>query len=369
MIAIDHAISRKSGTVICVWRFTGGGGKGEGPVEAAARRSVGAGTDGLRSERHQADIPPRPFRPEPRRHRRRRFGIEGRVRCRTRSSWRSINGTSSTKCLVVDDRGQVVGRGQAPVSLATPEPGWVDQDGDEIWASVRRAVGEALDAGDRETRRLGRPQHPARILRHLGPSERRSPHACPVVAGPAHRRRLLSRCGTPATAPSSAARAACRSTRCSPPPRPDGFSIVSRRDRRAPRAGELCIGTIDAFLLSRFGGEPVVEAGNASRTQLFDVAKARWDEELLAIFGVPLAAMPRSCSSTGPFPAVRGLRASARRRSGRRRHGRFPFRSLRSRRVRAGPGQGDARHRLLGDGPARPQGESATADARRRACA
>ncbi len=72
-------------------------------------------------------------------------------------------------------------------------------------------------------------------------------------------------------------------------------------------AGELCIGTIDAFLLSRFGGEPVVEAGNASRTQVFDVVKARWDDELLSIFGIPVSAMPRVVSSTGPFPSARGL--------------------------------------------------------------
>ncbi len=39
------------------------------------------------------------------------------------------------------------------------------------------------------------------------------------------------------------------------------------------KAGEICIGTIDAYLLSRFGGEAVVEAGNASRTQLFDVVE------------------------------------------------------------------------------------------------
>src|SRR5262249_39450961 len=54
-------------------------------------------------------------------------------------------GTSSTKCLVVDARGGVVARGQAPVSVTTPEPGWVQQDANEIWASVRRAVAEALD--------------------------------------------------------------------------------------------------------------------------------------------------------------------------------------------------------------------------------
>jgi glycerol kinase len=55
------------------------------------------------------------------------------------------NGTSSTKCLLVDDSGQVVGRGQAPVSLTTPEPGWVEQDANEIWSSVRRVVADTLD--------------------------------------------------------------------------------------------------------------------------------------------------------------------------------------------------------------------------------
>ena len=50
------------------------------------------------------------------------------------------------------------------------------------------------------------------------------------------------------------------------------------------KAGEICIGTIDAFLLSRFGGEAVIEAGNASRTQLFDVVGGRWDDELLVDF-------------------------------------------------------------------------------------
>ena len=74
------------------------------------------------------------------------------------------------------------------------------------------------------------------------------------------------------------------------------------------KAGEICIGTIDAFLLSRFGGEAVIEAGNASRTQLFDVVGAQWDEELLSIFDVPLAALPRVVASTGPFPKARGLK-------------------------------------------------------------
>ena len=59
------------------------------------------------------------------------------------------NGTSSTKCLLVDDCGQVAGRGQAPVSLMTPEPGWVEQDPNEIWSSVRRVVHLEIDGRER----------------------------------------------------------------------------------------------------------------------------------------------------------------------------------------------------------------------------
>ena len=90
---------------------------------------------------------------------------------------------------------EVVGRGQAPVSLATPEPGWVEQDANEIWTSVRRAAAEALDSAT------------AKRVVSVGLStqrescviwDRRSGEAAdarPVVAGPAdgERLRLLAR--------------------------------------------------------------------------------------------------------------------------------------------------------------------------------
>jgi glycerol kinase len=73
------------------------------------------------------------------------------------------------------------------------------------------------------------------------------------------------------------------------------------------RAGALRLGTVDSWLLSRFGGAHVIEAGNASRTQLLDVRRADWDADLLDLFGVPREALPRIVSSTGPFPAAAGL--------------------------------------------------------------
>jgi glycerol kinase len=215
-------------------------------------------------------------------------------------------GTSSTKALVVDDRGVVVGRAQASVSLATPEPGWVDQDAEEIWGSVRRAVSEALDA------------HTARRVVSVGLStqrescvvwDRRSGEALtPVLSWQDQRTEPIC--------------ASLRKKGCGGPVRRKSglpldpmFSAAKARwlldslphGQARARAGEVCIGTIDAFLLSRFGGEAVVEAGNASRMQLFDVVRATWDEELLAIFDIPLAALPAVVASIGPFPKARGL--------------------------------------------------------------
>ena len=78
-------------------------------------------------------------------------------------------------------------------------------------------------------------------------------------------------------------------------------------DRTRSRRGDLCLGTVDSWLLSRFGGEHLIELGNAARTQLLDVRERTWDPELLELFGVPVEVLPRVVASTGPFPAVRDL--------------------------------------------------------------
>ena len=216
-------------------------------------------------------------------------------------------GTSSTKALLVDSRGEIVGRAQTPVSLATPEPGWVQQDGEEIWSSVRRAASEALDADaakrvvsvglstQRESciiwdRRTGEALTPV-----LSWQDQRTEGTCAALRAAGHGATIRRRSGLPLDPMFSAAKAHWLLDQL-----PQG--------RARAKAGHICIGTIDAFLLSRFGGEAVVEAGNASRTQLFDVVGAKWDEELLSIFDVPVNALPRVVTSRGPFPKARDLR-------------------------------------------------------------
>jgi len=215
-------------------------------------------------------------------------------------------GTSSTKALVVDASGAVVARAQASVSLATPEPGWVEQDAEDVWGSVRRAVSEALDAQtakrvvsvglstQREScviwdRRSGEALTPV-----LSWQDQRTEPICASLRKNGHEATVRRKSGLPLDPMFSAAKARWL------------LDKLPHGQARA-KAGEVCIGTIDAFLLSRFGGEAIVEAGNASRTQLFDVVQAAWDEELLAIFDIPLAALPRIVASIGPFPRARGL--------------------------------------------------------------
>ena len=67
---------------------------------------------------------------------------------------------------------------------------------------------------------------------------------------------------------------------------PDGVARASN--------GELCIGTVDSWVVWNLtgGAVHVCDATNASRTQLCDVKAGAWDDQLLEVFGVPLAALP-----------------------------------------------------------------------------
>ncbi|MEZ0167147.1 FGGY family carbohydrate kinase [Microvirga sp. TS319] len=215
-------------------------------------------------------------------------------------------GTSSTKVLLVDRAGVIRARGQASIGQATPNPGWVEQDPSEIWDSVRRAVAETVTpevaahivgvglSTQREScvvwdRRTGEPLSPV-----LSWQDQRTALLCEAIRGAGQSQQIRRTTGLPLDPMFSAAKAKWILDRIDP-------------DRARARRGELVVGTIDAFLLSRLGGEPLIEAGNASRTQLVDVQTCAFDPALLDLFGVPEGALPRIVPSTGPFPTVANL--------------------------------------------------------------
>jgi glycerol kinase len=203
-------------------------------------------------------------------------------------------GTSATKAVLVDATGAIVARGSAPVALSTPRPGWVEQDANEIWASVQAAVAACVT--DQRVVAVGLSTQRESLLlwdratgEPLGPmlswQDQRTVADCAGLREHDDTVRAIS--GLPLDPMFSATKARW---------------LLDAYGREG-----VCLGTVDSFLLFRLGGGHVIEAGNAARTQLLDVRDRDWSPALLELFGVPRDVLPDVIPSTGPFPGTRGL--------------------------------------------------------------
>lgn len=183
----------------------------------------------------------------------------------------------------------------------------MEQDAEEIWESVRRAVAGCLAELD-----------PAAVVAVGLSNQRESVGAWERSSG--------SPLGPILSWQDQRTAPLCREVRMDPAkifaisglPLDPMFSALKARwlldhhdpERRRSRSGEICIGTVDSWLLSRCAkadDQHVVEIGNASRTQLLDLDGRTWSADLLDEFDVPPAVLPEIRPSDGPFPTVRGL--------------------------------------------------------------
>ena len=62
-------------------------------------------------------------------------------------------GTTNTKAILVDGAGQVVARASAALSIAYPQPSWVEQDAAALWQSVQQCIDAVLAAGAAKDRK------------------------------------------------------------------------------------------------------------------------------------------------------------------------------------------------------------------------
>ena len=200
---------------------------------------------------------------------------------------------------------------QKELTQAYPRPGWVEHDPLEIWSSQQATAAEAMAranlsgaaiaavgvANQRETtvvweRATGRPIHPAIVWQ-----DRRTADYCARLRREGVEPMVARKTGL----------------RLDP-----YFSATKLRwilrqvpgARARARAGQLCFGTVDSWLLWQLTGgrAHLTDAANASRTLLYNIHTGAWDDDLLALFGVPRAMLPevRSCSEV--YGAVgRGL--------------------------------------------------------------
>ncbi len=202
-------------------------------------------------------------------------------------------GTSGTTCLVVDEELEIRGRGYVAVAARYPQPGWVEQDPEEIWSSVLAAAEAALaSAGlraadltaigitnQRETtivweRRSGRPLQDAIVWQ-----DRRTAERCRELPGELIRER----------------------TGLVPDPYFSATKLEWLLARAEQPAAELAFGTVDSWLVWKLtgGGRHVTDVTNAARTMLFDIGRLAWDDELLDLFGVEPSLLPEVVATSG----------------------------------------------------------------------
>ncbi len=211
-------------------------------------------------------------------------------------------GTTNTKVLLVNPSGNVIARAARPLKQSFPQPAWVEQDATEIWLSVREAIDECLAAVDeprpaaialtnqRESvvlweRQSGRPLGPV-----IGWQCRRTADFCSQLRARGLESFLAERTGLGVDPLFSASKM-------------NWMLDHIRHGRRRAEVGEVCLGTVDSWVLWNLTGGQVhaCDITNASRTQLYDIHKLDWGEDLLALFDIPRAALPEVRPSSADF--------------------------------------------------------------------
>lgn len=210
-------------------------------------------------------------------------------------------GTSSTKGAVLDPDGRLVAQQSVAISQAHPRPGWVEQDAEEILASVRTVLAGLGDPHPVEAVALSTQRESAIVWdratrKPIGPmlgwQDRRTAPAAARLADHAARVRSLS--GLQLDPMFSALKFAWLLDQVDP-------------DRTRAGRGDLVVGTVDSWLVHNLTGEHRIEIGNASRTQLLDVSTGAWSEELCDLFRIPSAALPQVVGSDVATPEVDGM--------------------------------------------------------------
>ena len=200
-------------------------------------------------------------------------------------------GTTSSRAIVFDASGAVLGTAQREFKQYFPQPGWVEHDPEEIWRSQAEVAAEAVGAAglepreiaavgianQRETailwdRRTGEPLHRAIVWQ-----DRRTAAYCDRLVDAGHAAAIRDKTGLVVDAYFSGTKIAWL------------LDHVEGARARAGR-GELAFGTVDAWLAWKLsdGGLHITDASNASRTLLYDIRRQAWDAELLEVFGVLL---------------------------------------------------------------------------------
>ena len=212
-------------------------------------------------------------------------------------------GTTSTRCLVVESGGEARVVASRRHEQHHPAPGRVEHAPEELLANIRAVLaeagpvdaiaianqGESCLAWDAETGEALSPVIVWQDARTAGSL---------AALGPAAEARSKAICGLPLDPYFSASKLAWTLR---------NLPLAAQ----ALKAGRLRLGTTDAFFLDRLTGEFRTDIATASRTGLLDLATGRWSAELCALHGVPMDCLPEITAVNAGFGFIDGIQVKA----------------------------------------------------------
>jgi glycerol kinase len=210
-------------------------------------------------------------------------------------------GTTSSRAIVLDQRGGVAHMAQKEFTQIFPKPGWIEHDADEIWLSVQGVITAVFSewgikpeqiaaigiTNQRETtvvwdRHTGRPVYHAIVWQ-----SRQTSDICQELRDNGHEDLIRNKTGLVIDAYFSASKVKW---------------ILDNVEgaRRKAEQGDLLFGTIDTWLVWKLtsGQVHVTDYSNASRTLMYNIYELKWDEDLLQLFGIPASMLPQVRSSS-----------------------------------------------------------------------
>jgi len=210
-------------------------------------------------------------------------------------------GTTSSRAIVFDRRGQIIATAQREFRQIFSQPGWVEHDAAEIWSTqlecarfaLREAGASAIDVvaigvtNQRETTVIWDRASGTPIANAIVWQDRRTTERCQALRDQGVEEMVTEKTGLLLDPYFSATKIEWL------------LDHVPGARARAAR-GELCFGTIDTWLIWNLtgGAEHVTDVSNASRTLLLDIHSRQWNAQLMQMFNVPHTLMPRVTASS-----------------------------------------------------------------------
>jgi glycerol kinase len=222
-------------------------------------------------------------------------------------------GTTSTRFMIFDHGGNVVGIDQKEHEQIYPKPGWVEHNPMEIWERCKEVMNGALAkhnlkledlaaigvTNQRETtvvweKATGKPVYNAIVWQ-----DTRTDQICNELAKGGGQDRFREKVGLPLATYFSG-------------PKVKWILDNVPGVREKAEKGEVLFGNIDTWVIWNLTGGPnggvhVTDVSNASRTMLMNLETLDWDPDMLAVMGIPKAMLPAVKASSEVYGTVGGV--------------------------------------------------------------